>query len=184
MVTVLLLCALITGILIARGHPNPAVGGCAYILVLGCRVDGTKPGPILRYRIAKAGAYLKAHPETTAILSGGRGDEENISEAECMHRELMALGISDKRLWLEEKSTTTKENFSYSLEIIREKTGGIPEHIGILSSETHLYRSSLYAKRLGLQSLGIPAKTDSLFYRMVYFLREIPCIWNYYLFGG
>ncbi len=184
MVTVLLILTILTGVFIARGHPKPAAGDCDYIVVLGCQVAGDEPGPILKYRIAKACEYLKAHPKTVAVLSGGKGDGENISEATCMHRELVAMGISKDRLWLEEKSTSTKENFLFSMEVFREKLGKLPSCIGILSSETHLFRSSRYAKRLGVESVGIPVKTEHPLYRIYYFLREIPCIWNQIIFGG
>ncbi len=184
MVIILLIFAIITGYFIARGHPKSAAGDCDYIMVLGCRVAGDKPGPILKYRIAKAGEYLKSHPQTVAVLSGGKGDGENISEAACMCRELVALGISQDRLWLEEQSTSTRENLLFSVEIFREKLGKLPSCMGILSSETHLFRSGRYARRLGLQSLGIPAKTENILYRVYYFLREIPCIWIQILFGG
>ncbi len=55
-----------------------------YIVVLGARVFGTEPSPILEYRINTAYDYLMENPETIAIVSGGQGENEDISEAECM----------------------------------------------------------------------------------------------------
>ena len=52
-----------------------------YVIVLGCMVRGDKPGIFLRGRINKAYEYLTKHPESKAVLSGGQGNGENISEA-------------------------------------------------------------------------------------------------------
>lgn len=49
---------------------------------------------------------------TTAvcIVSGGKGDSENISEAEAMYRWLVDKGIDSSRIYKEDKSTSTVEN--------------------------------------------------------------------------
>ncbi len=183
-VAVLVLGSVVTGIFVASGHPQPARESCDYILVLGCTVEGDKPGPILQNRIDKAYAYLTEHPETVAILTGGKGGDEKLSEAQCMFRELTAMGIAPERLWMEENSTSTQENFLFSVELIREKTGTYPQYLGVLSSETHLFRASLYADGVGVQSAGIAAKTANPIYYVNYFLREIPCVWKIIIFGG
>ncbi len=180
----ILVCCIITGTFVAKGHPSPVTEPCDYILVLGCSVEGDRPGPILQNRIDRAWEYLTENPQTVAILTGGKGDDEDISEAECMRRELMARGIAEDQLWIEDQSTSTQENFQFSVARIREKTGKAPEKLGVLSSETHLFRASLYAKSVGVESVGIPAKTDNIAYYVNYFLREIPCIWKIILLGG
>ena len=45
------------------------------------------------------------------------------------------------------------------LDVIEENTGTRPESIGLLSSEYHLFRAGLFAQRLGLEALGVPART-------------------------
>ena len=93
----------------SRGEPELS---CEYIVILGARVNGTVPSVSLQDRIHAAREYLTAHPETIAILSGGQGADEGISEAECMYRELTALGIPDRQLWLEDQATSTWENLT------------------------------------------------------------------------
>ncbi len=184
LVVFVVICCIITGSFVAKGHPSPATTPCDYILVLGCSVEGDRPGPILQNRIDRAWEYLTENPQTVAILTGGMGDDENISEAECMRRELMARGIDADRLWIEDQSASTQENFQFSVAKIQEKTGKAPEKLGVLSSETHLFRASLYAESVGVESVGIPAKTTNIVYYVNYFLREIPCIWKIILLGG
>ena len=85
-----------------------------YIIVLGAHVDGTRMTLALLERARRALLYLEENPATRAVLSGGKGDGENISEAEAMYRYLTSYGIDGNRLILEEESTSTKENLEFS----------------------------------------------------------------------
>ena len=165
----------------SRGEPEEH---CEYIVVLGAKVNGTAPSVSLRDRIYAARDYLTWHPEVTAILSGGQGPDEGISEAACMYRELIALGIPESQLWLEEEATSTWENLTFSLNLIESKTGSRPEKLGILSSEYHLFRASLFAKDCGVDAVGIPAATSMPTIRLNYFLREVAGVWHYIILGG
>ena len=156
----------------------------AYVVVLGAKVNGTSPSLSLSDRIDAAEAYLNTHPGTIAILSGGQGEDEEISEAQCMYWQLALRGISPKRLWLEDKATSTWENLKFSLDLIEEKTGNRPDSIGLISSEYHLFRAGLFAKDCGVTAVGIPAKTQWFSLRVNYFLREVAGMWHYLILGG
>ncbi len=162
---------------------NPDIS-CDYIVVLGAKVNGTSPSLTLSERIDAAYDYLTAHPDSIAILSGGQGSDEGISEAECMFRELTAKGIPRDRLWLEDKATSTWENLQFSLELIQEKTGHSPTKLGIVSSEFHLFRAGLFAQACGIEAVGIPARTGWLSIRINYYLREAAGVWHYLILGG
>ena len=56
--------------------PDPATP----VIVLGCKVKGTRPSRILQERLDAADAYLSTHPDTSCVLSGGQGADEEISE--------------------------------------------------------------------------------------------------------
>jgi uncharacterized SAM-binding protein YcdF (DUF218 family) len=188
----ILSCLLCFGILIFLGTEiiilNASKGSpetdCPYIVVLGAKVNGTSPSLSLSDRIRAAENYLKAHPDTIAVLSGGQGPDEGIPEAECMFNELTKRGIAPERLWLEPRSTSTWENLNFSLDIIEEKTGVRPDSIGLLSSEYHLFRAGLFAKDCGVEAIGIPAATSWPSIRLNYFLREAAGVWHYILLGG
>ena len=165
----------------STGDPDQT---CRYIIVLGAKVEGTAPAVSLQSRINAAYDYLTANPDTIAILSGGQGEDEGISEAQCMFNNLTAMGIDADRLWLEDKSTSTWENLKFSLAVIESKTGSKPEKIGILSSEYHLYRAGLFAEDCGFEAVGIPAHTEQFTIRINYFLREVAGVWHYYVLGG
>lgn len=165
----------------STGHPEEK---CEYVIVLGARVQDTSPSISLNERIHAAYDYLTQNPDVIAILSGGQGEDEGISEAQCMFRQLTSMGISADRLWLEDKSTSTWENLHFSMNIIEEKTGSRPEKAGILSSEYHLYRAGLFAKDCGFEAVGIPAHTSRFTIRLNYFLREVAGVWHYHILGG
>ena len=139
------------------GDPQETVD---YVVVLGAKVNRDGPSVSLWDRICAAYEYAVEHPDTILILSGGRGTDEPITEAECMHRELCFLGIDPLQLLPETEATSTWENLKFSLDLIEEETGVRPTKIGVLSSEYHLFRASLLAKACDVEFVGIPAITS------------------------
>ena len=154
-----------------------------YLVVLGAKVRQDGPSVSLWDRIYETVSYLNAHPDTIAIVSGGQGEDEPITEAKSMHDELVKLGISEDRIWMEYKATSTDENLRYSLDLIEEKTGRRPQTLGVLSSEYHLFRASLMAKKLGIEFVGIPAKTTKITQLINHAMREVAGVWHFYIFG-
>ena len=179
----LLVCGITEAIIIKASFGDPR-RHCDYMVVLGAGVRGNVPSLSLQNRIDAAYDYLTEHPDVTAILSGGQGDGENITEAQCMFDHLTAMGIPENRLIMEDQATSTWENLNFSLNLIEERTGKRPEEIGVLSSEYHLFRASLFADACGVEFLGIPAKTTKLSLRINYFMREVAGVWHYLLLGG
>lgn len=178
-----LLAAMITGIFIATAAYNTPEEKLEYLIVLGAGVNGTQPSLILSNRLNATLTFLQEHPETQCVVSGGKGNGENISEAQCMAQWLIARGIEPERIWQEDKSTSTRENLQFSLALIQSKAGIRPERAGILSNEFHLFRAGMEARNQGLEPILLPAKTSWLSLRVNYFLREIPAVWYYALFG-
>ena len=179
-----LLASFFTGIYVRHAAASQPEEGCAYVVVLGAGLNGTEPSMILRERLEATLEYLNENPATVCVVSGGQGAGEVITEAQCMFDWLTARGIPEERIWMETKATSTLENLEFSLALIQERTGERPDKLGIISSEFHLFRASLMAKDLGIEVVLIPAKTQSLGLRINYFLREIPAVWFYFVFGG
>lgn len=127
------------------------------IIVLGCRVRGDEPSLSLIKRVDAAYKFLLFNPESVAILSGGQGKDENISEAQCMQQLLYARGISKNRLILEERSTSTDENIRFSLQII--ETLDLDRNVAIATSEYHQKRAANICKKYGLNSTPVSSKT-------------------------
>lgn len=149
------------------------------IIVLGCRVKGDKPSLALIERCNAAVRYLNKHNESFAILSGGQGDDELISEAECMYSLLVDKGIDKNRILIENQSTSTFENITFSKEILNKNN--INSHYGIVSSEYHLHRARMIAKECGINNpLLIPSKTK-WYCIPTFYTREVFGIWAKWL---
>ena len=165
----------------SRGDPEK---NCAYMVVLGAKVRPDGPSVSLWDRIYGAQAYLLEHPEVIAVVSGGQGADEPMTEAQCMYDALVALGISPDRIWMEDQASSTWENLNFSLNLIEEKTGTRPTEIGVLSSEYHLFRASLFAKACDVGFIGIPARTSRTSQLVNHCMREVAGVWHYILLGG
>lgn len=178
----ILAAAVTSGFILHAAHPG-SLPSCRYVVVLGAGVNGTEPSLTLLERINAAYNYLSKNPEAIAILSGGQGEHEDITEAACMHRELTGMGIRPDQLIIEDQATSTIENLRFSLDAAENETGFRPNRIGIISSEYHLFRATQFAKDLGVEAVGIPAKTTWLPLRINYYLREIVAVWKYLILG-
>ena len=170
-----------TGAWIALNMSGAENAQSEYAVVLGAGVNGTEPSRSLMERIDAAERYAQEHPEAILILSGGQGSNENITEAECMFRELTARGISANRLWKEENASTTQENLRFSAEMIKERSGKAPQKLAVISSEYHLLRAELIAKKLGIEMLGYRAETENKLYFCNMFVREIFAVWKEFI---
>ncbi len=111
------------------------------LIVLGCAVYGETPSQVLTLRIEAAAEFLRENPDSVAVLSGGQGKNEDIPEALCMYRELTDRGIAPERLYMEDKSTNTRENIAFSAEIIERE--GLSQNIAVVTNNFHLYRATL-----------------------------------------
>lgn len=142
----------------------------ATVVVLGCRVYGERPSRMMVARLKAAKKYLDKNPESACILSGGQGADEDISEAECMYRYLVANGVSPDRLYKEDKSTSTRENLAFSKEIIERE--GLNSNIAIATNEFHEYRAQEIAEALGLESGAVSGATE-IWVLPTYYVREL-----------
>jgi uncharacterized SAM-binding protein YcdF (DUF218 family) len=158
-------------------------GELRYLVVLGTSVKRSEPTPMLQDRIDAAYEFLSQNPDVICIATGYQGEWADLSEAACIRRELVEMGIDESRIWIEEQATSTKENFEYTLALIQEKTGSRPEKIGVLSSEYHLFRAGIFAAKQGVDIVTLPAKTGDPKSFVTSFLREIPLVWYYSTIG-
>ncbi len=140
-------------------------------IVFGCKTNGFTPSKLLSLRLEKAYELLEANPGAYAVLSGGQGEDESVSEAESMRAYLCAKGISEDRLILEDRSTSTEENIRYSMQLI--KDGGLKaDTVAAVSSDYHENRILYQAKKLGYDVRPAPAKTPFTGYFYANLVRE------------
>lgn len=152
------LCLFVVSLIWVEALIIAAAGGSGepesdYLLVLGAAVEGYTPSATLASRLETAAAYLTRHPDSVAVLSGGQGPGEAVSEARAMRDWLAAYGIAPERLYLEDASTSTAENFAYSLPLLSELNGGALPVPLVISNGYHLYRAGLIAQQQGLTQI-------------------------------
>ncbi|ECC1499637.1 YdcF family protein [Listeria monocytogenes] len=128
------------------------------VLILGAKVNGdpAEPAEVLKERLDAAVTYLNENPTMQVVVSGGQGEDESASEASVMEEYLVNKGITRSRIKIEDKSRRTEENLKYSKEKF---------NLGktvIVTSDYHMYRALMLAKRQGLDASGLPAKSQSV----------------------
>jgi len=139
-----------------------------YIVILGCRLkpDGTLY-PLVRGRVDRAMEFAAAQeaaggPAPIFIPSGGKGGNEPVAEGEGMANYLIESGIPKERVFPETESKNTKENMRFS-KAIAEKIK--PDAKGIFSTTNyHVFRSGIIAKKEGIELDGVGAKTKWYFW--------------------
>ena len=131
---------------------------CEYLLILGGDVIGADtPSPQLFERMKSAAVYLNENPEVIAVPCGGCfRDGQRKSEAAIIADYLKKHGVDDERILLEDNSTTTYENFEFGTKIIENHAGRPLAEISVafLSSNYHIHRASIIAKRCGVKDCG------------------------------
>lgn len=147
----------VEGVILCGGMMEPEQG-LNYIVVLGARVNGTVPSGSLRNRIRVGVEYLRDNPGTIAVLSGGQGSGEEISEARCMYENMLAAGIDPARLILEEQSTDTAANLRNSRSLIPECAS-----VGLVTNNFHIFRALALARNQGWEDVhSVPVATTML----------------------
>ena len=139
-----------------------------FLIILGCglRKDGT-PTPLLRGRIDRALSFYRQQKTETGkelifVTSGGQGPNEVISESASMKRYLIEQGIPAEQIVEEDRSTDTFENMKFS----REKIRAINPNgkVAFATTNYHVFRSGLFARRVKMRAVGMGAKTKWYFW--------------------
>lgn len=156
-----------------------------YLVIPGAGLRGAYPSPILQARLNGAYDYLVEHPDALAVVSGGMGPGETVTEASAMAAYLEAKGIDPARILQEPAATDTIQNVRLSLDIIRSAEGYDPQHppaISILSNEFHVYRLSIIAKNEGadVSKLAVPTPVFAL--KVLYHVREYFSLLKVFLY--
>lgn len=139
-----------------------------YLVVLGSGLNKEKVTALLASRIDKALEFYRKQVEITnkapkIIMSGGQGKDEIVAEAEAMKNYALEKGIKLEDIICENRSKNTKENISYSKEIIF-KDKGEASKVLFFTSNFHVFRASLLAKKENLDWNGLGSRTKLYYY--------------------
>lgn len=154
-----------------------------YVVILGAGLEGDKVSKRLEKRLLKGVDYLIKNEQSKVIVSGGQGDDEDISEAEAMGRYLIENGIEQHRIYYEDKSTSTVENLLYSKQILINDFNVKQPKILIVTSDYHMFRAKMISRKLQIQNYGITSQ-DELSVKINYLVREYFAVVKDYLLLG
>ena len=154
-----------------------------YLVVLGAAVYGERPSLTLVRRLEGALDYLEQYPDSIAIVSGGQGKGENITEAQAMHDWLLAHGIPEERILMEPRATSTQENLANSFEIIKNRGDSPDGNVAVVSSAYHLFRAKSMAEMQGVHVAGVAAPWGYPMVMLNYFIREAFGVTHLWVFG-
>lgn len=171
------------GVILSAMVKEPA-DDAEYVIVLGAKVNGTTPSWSLRKRIDSAAEYLMEHPEVVAVASGGQGADEGIAEGQAIANSLIVQGIHPERILIENKSTSTEENLTFSKGVIESHGGSTDSKIVVVTSDFHMFRTLRLTKRLGYTDVS--GKTAETLWILVpqNHVREILAVGYYFITGA
>ena len=150
------------------------------VVVLGSGLaGGERVTPLLAGRIAKGREIYEksraAGRDTLLVVSGGRGSDESISEAEAMSNYLVELDFDPSRLVLEDKSSDTQDNLNFTLEKLRELRPDGVEKVAAATNNFHAFRASIIMREVGIPGYVAGAHTARYYWPSA-MVREFAAI--------
>lgn len=148
------------------------------ILVLGAHLWGENPSPFLQARLDKAMELYRNGYADVILVSGGQGADEVIPEALAMKNYLIAHQIPAEDVMMEDRSTSTRENITFSKVLMDQK--GYQSAI-IVTNDFHVYRGMREAHRAEIKASGASAPTEPWESKWYYRVRESLAILYYWV---
>jgi uncharacterized SAM-binding protein YcdF (DUF218 family) len=135
------------------------------VVVLGAGlVDGRVP-PLLGSRLDRGAALFfarrSAGGECVLIPTGGQGSDEPRSEGAAMAEYLRDAGVPADAVLAETEAENTQQNLLFSRRIAEAHRPG--SRVVIVTSDYHVLRSAMLARRVGLAAAATGAKTARYF---------------------
>lgn len=151
------------------------------LIILGAGLRGEVVTRPLAFRLNEAAEYLSKNPGAYAVVSGGQGNGESISEAEAMFRYLKNKGVEEERIIKEDKSTSTYENFKFSKAICDKKFNS-DYRAAFVTNDFHVFRAERIGGDAGFSLTHLGAPLDwYIFWPCT--LREVLAVIKYFVFG-
>ena len=166
--------------LAAAASVTHAEGDEEAIVVLGAGLNGYEISGTLQRRLEAAYDFACEHPELPVVVTGGQGPGELRTEASAMKEYLLKRGIPEERIFLEDRSASTRENFIFAQQVLRENGLGNVTKVAFVTNRFHCYRAAMIAGRAGMEASAVPA-TISLTAALPCYLREVLAVLYYWL---
>lgn len=135
-------------VFISNNAKTTVEGQPEIMVILGCQMRESGPSMSLQDRLDTALMYLEENSVEKIVVSGGQGRDEPCSEARGMADYLIAAGVSEEQIYLEENSHSTAENLDLTYDLLVELGEDPNQEILVVSSGFHLGRVRLLWSRV------------------------------------
>lgn len=155
----------------------PVPTDIAATVTLGAALTDDRVTPLLAGRLDKAigvRGNASGSDRVLMVVSGGRGSDEPVAEADAMARYLHDRGIDDRDIRREDRSTTTRENLLFSRAVLAAE-GPLSGDVVVVTNNFHALRAASFARELGLPWRVVGSPT-ARYYLPTAFLREFAAI--------
>ncbi len=135
-----------------------------FVIIHGCGLlEGNQISTLLRQRLDKAiEVYRKDPTPPMMIPSGGKGEDESLSESAAMAEYLVENGVRIEDVLLEPLSMNTMENLKNCKAIIDSREGR--KYTALVTSNYHVYRCLSYCRKIGLKCTGIGSRVAGYYW--------------------
>lgn len=131
---------------------------CDVAIVLGASTSDNGVSQVYKQRLNHAIELYNDNRIEKIIVTGGKGEGNNFSDAFMAKTYLVSRGIPEEIVILEEQSTITQENLQNSKKIMDE--GGYKTAL-VVSDPLHMKRAMLLAKDTGIDAYSSPTQSSA-----------------------
>lgn len=148
-------------------------------IVLGTKVVGGEPSPVLEQRIRHAIDLYEAGYVEKIIFTGGITDGSDLAESVVSRDFAIRNHVPEEDILIETQSLITEENFRFAGELADEN--GLSSFL-VVSDPLHMKRALLMAEHAGIDAHSSPTPSTEFkgFANIApFFAREVVCYMAY-----
>lgn len=140
--------------------------GIDCIIVLGCRVNGETPSPMLSDRLIRGIELYDLEAAPKLLMSGDHG-RTSYDEVNAMKKFAIDRGVPSEDVFMDHAGFSTYETMYRAKEVFAAK------RVVIVTQSYHLYRAVYIAEKLGLEAYGVSSDLQSYIRQDYYNMREM-----------
>ncbi len=125
-------------------------------IILGAAASNDEVSPVYQERINHGIRLYKEGYVKKVIVTGGKGDGNNVSDAYVAKQYAVEQGVPEADILLEETSKITQENLEYAKVLMSENDY---QTAIIVSDPLHMKRAMLLARDAGIEGYSSPTTT-------------------------
>ncbi|MFB6520015.1 YdcF family protein [Streptomyces sp. NPDC056401] len=158
-------------------------GDVDFVVMLGSGlIGGDRVPPLLASRLRKGreihDAQIARGGRVPLLLtSGGKGSDEKLAEARAMADWLIAEGVPQDHVRLEDRSRTTEENLLYSRTIMEAEDPAY--RCVVVTNNFHAFRAAMMARKAGVNGQVLGSPTAKYFWPSATIREFVAVFWEH-----